>query len=166
MPKGIPRQGHVAIAAPEGDERRPIIRAEAHMLQGQTESRPRLLHCPNDLTALAAAMMPVFHGISRAEGPFKQGRKTTGTLAIGDEHGGAGSAVCPEAVLFRFADARRGVGIEDSGNLNVVAVARATGLINVHPGRPRTAAEIETLVVRMAEKNRDWGYRRIEATED
>jgi hypothetical protein len=33
MPKGIPRQGHVAIAAPEGDERRPIIRAEAHMLR-------------------------------------------------------------------------------------------------------------------------------------
>jgi putative transposase len=30
------------------------------------------------------------------------------------------------------------------------------------PGRPRTAAEIETLVVRMAEENRDWGYRRIE----
>src|ERR1035437_6207208 len=26
--KGNPRQGHVAIAAPEGDERRPIIRAE------------------------------------------------------------------------------------------------------------------------------------------
>ena len=30
------------------------------------------------------------------------------------------------------------------------------------PGRPRTAAEIETLVVRMAEQNRDWGYRRIQ----
>ena len=30
------------------------------------------------------------------------------------------------------------------------------------PGRPRTAAEIEALVVRMAEENRDWGYRRIE----
>ena len=30
------------------------------------------------------------------------------------------------------------------------------------PGRPRTADEIETLVVRMAEKNRDWGYRRIQ----
>jgi putative transposase len=29
------------------------------------------------------------------------------------------------------------------------------------PGRPRTAGEIETLVVRMAEENRDWGYRRI-----
>jgi transposase-like protein len=29
------------------------------------------------------------------------------------------------------------------------------------PGRPRTAAEVETLVVRMAEENRDWGYRRI-----
>ena len=30
------------------------------------------------------------------------------------------------------------------------------------PGRPRAAAEIESLVVRMAEENRDWGYRRIE----
>jgi transposase InsO family protein len=30
------------------------------------------------------------------------------------------------------------------------------------PGRPRTAREIETLVVRMAEENRDWGYRRIQ----
>src|SRR5579864_2654999 len=29
------------------------------------------------------------------------------------------------------------------------------------PGRPRTAAEIESLVVRMAQENRDWGYRRI-----
>src|ERR1019366_7511769 len=30
------------------------------------------------------------------------------------------------------------------------------------PGRPRTPGEIETLVVRMAEENRDWGYRRIQ----
>src|SRR5215475_1589890 len=30
------------------------------------------------------------------------------------------------------------------------------------PGRPRTADEIEALVVRMALENRDWGYRRIE----
>jgi hypothetical protein len=29
------------------------------------------------------------------------------------------------------------------------------------PGRPRTASQIESLVVRMAEENRDWGYRRI-----
>jgi transposase len=29
-------------------------------------------------------------------------------------------------------------------------------------GRPQTASEIETLVVRMAEENRDWGYRRIQ----
>ena len=29
------------------------------------------------------------------------------------------------------------------------------------PGRPRTAGEIEALVVRTAEENRDWGYRRI-----
>src|SRR5450759_3358617 len=30
------------------------------------------------------------------------------------------------------------------------------------PGRPTTAAELEALVVRMAEENRDWGYRRIQ----
>ncbi len=30
------------------------------------------------------------------------------------------------------------------------------------PGRPRTASEIEMLVVRLAKENRDWGYRRIQ----
>ena len=30
------------------------------------------------------------------------------------------------------------------------------------PGRPRTQGEIEGLVVRMAEENRDWGYGRIQ----
>jgi hypothetical protein len=30
------------------------------------------------------------------------------------------------------------------------------------PGRPHKADEIEALVVRMAEENRDWGYRRIQ----
>ncbi len=30
------------------------------------------------------------------------------------------------------------------------------------PGRPRTAGELEALVLRMAEENRDWGYRRIQ----
>ena len=30
------------------------------------------------------------------------------------------------------------------------------------PGRPRTLREIEALVTRMAEENRDWGYRRIQ----
>jgi transposase InsO family protein len=30
------------------------------------------------------------------------------------------------------------------------------------PGRPQTVVEVETLVVRMAEENRDWGYRRIQ----
>src|SRR5678815_5900665 len=31
------------------------------------------------------------------------------------------------------------------------------------PGRPRTADEIETLVIRMAEENQNWGYRRIQS---
>ena len=30
------------------------------------------------------------------------------------------------------------------------------------PGRPRTAIEITALVIRMAEENRAWGYRRIQ----
>jgi hypothetical protein len=36
------------------------------------------------------------------------------------------------------------------------------GTAHRSPGRPRTADEIEALVVRMAQENRDWGYRRIE----
>ena len=30
------------------------------------------------------------------------------------------------------------------------------------PGRPRTAEGIEALVVRLAEENRTWGYRRLQ----
>ena len=36
------------------------------------------------------------------------------------------------------------------------------GTAHRSPGRPRTADEIEALVVRMAQENRDWGCRRIE----
>jgi putative transposase len=36
------------------------------------------------------------------------------------------------------------------------------GSANRRPGRPRTAAEIATLVARMANENRSWGYRRIQ----
>ena len=36
------------------------------------------------------------------------------------------------------------------------------GTAHRSPGRPRIAGEIEALVVRLAEENRDWGYRRIE----
>jgi len=39
---------------------------------------------------------------------------------------------------------------------------KCDGTAHRAPGRPRTAGEIETLVVRMAEENRDWGYRRIQ----
>ncbi len=40
--------------------------------------------------------------------------------------------------------------------------AKYDGTSKRDPGRPRTANEIEELVVRMAEENRDWGYRRIQ----
>src|SRR5215467_9411297 len=36
------------------------------------------------------------------------------------------------------------------------------GSKNRGPGRPRKAKEIETLVVRMANENRTWGYRRFQ----
>jgi putative transposase len=36
------------------------------------------------------------------------------------------------------------------------------GSVSRKPGRPRTVAEVEALVRRMAEENRDWGYRRIQ----
>jgi transposase InsO family protein len=36
------------------------------------------------------------------------------------------------------------------------------GTAHRSPGRPRTAGEVDALVVRMAEENRDWGYGRIE----
>jgi putative transposase len=36
------------------------------------------------------------------------------------------------------------------------------GSVQRGPGRPRTASEIEALVVRLAEENREWGYRRLQ----
>ncbi len=36
------------------------------------------------------------------------------------------------------------------------------GTAQRRPGRPKTAVEIETLVVQLAEENRDWGYGRIQ----
>ena len=72
MPKGNPRQGHVAIAAPMRETNDAQLFAQSAHAPDQTVSRPRLLHCPNDLTAPAAAMMPVFHEVSRAERPSQQ----------------------------------------------------------------------------------------------
>src|SRR5204863_3082114 len=76
MPKSIPKQCHVAIAAPARETNdAQLFAQERSMLQDQTDERSQLLHCHADLTAPATAMMPVFHGISRAEGPFKQTTK-------------------------------------------------------------------------------------------
>src|SRR5512136_1187135 len=36
------------------------------------------------------------------------------------------------------------------------------GSANRRPGRPPKAREMEALIVRLAEENRDWGYRRIQ----
>ena len=40
------------------------------------------------------------------------------------------------------------------------------GSVHRKPGRPPTATEISSLVVRMAEENRGWGYRRIQGALD
>jgi hypothetical protein len=45
-------------------------------------------------------------------------------------------------------------------HLRLVAL-KYDGTGNRGPGRPRTSAEIDSLVVRMANENRSWGYRRI-----
>jgi len=44
---------------------------------------------------------------------------------------------------------------------NLIA-QKYNGTAHCAPGRPRTAGQIEALVLRMAEENRDWGYRRIQ----
>ena len=72
MPKGIPRQGHVAIAAPERETNDAQLFAQSAHAPDQTDQRSRLLHCPADLAAPTFARMPVFHELSRAEGPSQQ----------------------------------------------------------------------------------------------
>ena len=42
-----------------------------------------------------------------------------------------------------------------------LVAAKYDGSSKRGPGRPRTRAEVEALVVRMAEENRTWGYDRI-----
>src|SRR5476649_1051957 len=75
MPKGNPRQGHVAIAAPGRETNDAQLFAQSEHAPGQTDQRSRLLHCHADLTAPTLAMMPVFHEISRAAGPSQQTTK-------------------------------------------------------------------------------------------
>src|SRR5450432_3730089 len=78
MPKGNPRQGHVAIAAPGRETNDAQLFAQSAHAPGQTDQRSRLLHCHADLTAPTLAMMPVFHEISRAAGPSQQTTKGDG----------------------------------------------------------------------------------------
>ena len=56
MPKGIPRQGHVAIGVPEGDKRRPIIRAE------RACSRVKQSHDLDFFTAKPTSPLPPLPG--------------------------------------------------------------------------------------------------------
>jgi hypothetical protein len=42
-----------------------------------------------------------------------------------------------------------------------LVAAKYDGSSKRGPGRPRTRAEAEALIVRMAEENRTWGYDRI-----
>src|SRR5471030_3310262 len=78
MPKGNPRQGHVAIAAPGRETNDAQLFAQSAHAPGQTDQRSRLLNCHADLTAPTLAMMPVFHEISRAAGPSQQTTKDDG----------------------------------------------------------------------------------------
>lgn len=63
---------------------------------------------------------------------------------------------------------RSGAGCRDAQTTTLLAWHRKLiaqkydGTAHRAPGRPGAAAEIESLVVRMAEENRGWGYRRIE----
>src|SRR5271166_5745199 len=64
--------------SPEGDDRRPIIRAEAQHAPGSnrpTISTSSLSNRPHRSTN---AMMPAFHEVSRAERPSQQTTKADG----------------------------------------------------------------------------------------
>src|ERR1019366_4617333 len=74
--KRYSQAGAQAIAAPVRETSDAQLFAQSAHAPDQTGSRPRLLHCPTDLTASTFAMMPVFHEVSRAAGPSQQGRKT------------------------------------------------------------------------------------------
>ena len=78
MPKVIPGRVTWLSPLPKGDERRPIIRAEAQHAPGS--NRPTISTSPLSSRPHRStfAMIPVFHGISRAEGPFKQTTKNDG----------------------------------------------------------------------------------------
>ena len=60
-------------------------------------------------------------------------------------------------------------GTRDGGGLFKETAASPSGIAGKYdgsarrkPGRPATAKEIESLVIRMAAENRDWGYLRIQ----
>jgi hypothetical protein len=71
MPKVVPGRVTWLSALPKETNDAQLFAQSAHA-PDQTDRRSRLLHCPTDLTAPSFAMMPVFHEISRAEGPSQQ----------------------------------------------------------------------------------------------
>src|SRR5271165_5839602 len=79
--------------SPEGDDRRPIIRAEAQHAPGSnrpTISTSSLSNRPHRSTN---AMMPVFHEVSRAERPSQQTTKSDGLSHLLDGAGAHGDDV-------------------------------------------------------------------------
>src|ERR1035437_10336662 len=87
MPKVIPGRVTWLSPLPKETNDAQLFAQSAHA-PDQTGARPRLLHCPSDLTALAFAMMPVFHELSRAEGPSQQVRKSTPHIGESPEASG------------------------------------------------------------------------------
>src|SRR5437773_7294848 len=96
--------------------------------------------------------------------PSRADRQPTHTI-----HCGSALPPCRESENAQPEHPRAGGDNRESGNPIGMASEidrqeiRWQRVQNSRPGRPRTATEISDLVVRMAEENRGWGYRRIQA---
>src|ERR1039457_1617230 len=74
-PKGIPRQGHVAIERPRGRRNDAQLFAQKRSMLQVKQANDLNFFTVKPTSPPATAMIPVFHGISRAEDPFKQGHR-------------------------------------------------------------------------------------------